>query len=113
MADILTTDEHPMDEPTIHAIAQGWCEPEVSHMVMNSILAMAIHKPVSQLVKNWYDTAAQNQRNTDYYRGLVQEIGKIFGDAAYLSDGGSVQQDVLCAKVPELVKALLKGTPTT
>lgn len=55
----------------------------------------------------WYDTAAQMSRNSDYYRGLVVKIGKMFGEEAYISDDGSVQDDVLCAKVPELVAARL------
>jgi hypothetical protein len=57
--------------------------------------------------QNWMDTAAQNQRNTDYYRDLLVEIGQMFGPEAYVSDDGSVQHDVLCAKVPELVRKLL------
>lgn len=55
----------------------------------------------------WYDTAAQMSRNADYYRGLVVKIGKMFGKEAYISDDGSIQDDVLCAKVPELVAAKL------
>ena len=56
---------------------------------------------------NWYDTAAQMSRNADYYRGLVEKIGKMLGKEAYISDDGSVQEDILCAKVPELVAAKL------
>jgi hypothetical protein len=56
--------------------------------------------------EGWNETAAQHLRNEDYYRGLVQEIGKHFGADAYISDDGSIQQDILCAKVPELVEQL-------
>lgn len=56
----------------------------------------------------WYDTAAQMSRNSDYYRGLVIQIGKMLGDEAYISDDGSVQDDILCAKIPELVAARLR-----
>ncbi|MCK9567707.1 hypothetical protein M0R72_02005 [Candidatus Pacearchaeota archaeon] len=55
----------------------------------------------------WYDTAAQMSRNADYYRGLVVQIGKMLGDEAYISDDGSVQDEILCAKIPELVAARL------
>jgi len=55
----------------------------------------------------WYETAAQMSRNSDYYRGLVVQIGKMLGEEAYISDDGSVQEDVLCAKIPELVAAKL------
>jgi hypothetical protein len=58
----------------------------------------------------WYDTAAQMSRNADYYRGLVQKIGKMLGKEAYTSDDGSIQDDILCAKIPELVAAKL-GLP--
>jgi len=51
----------------------------------------------------WESIAAQERRNTEYYRGLVISIGKMLGEESYISDDGSVQQDVLCAKVPELV----------
>ena len=53
----------------------------------------------------WEETAKQSHRNCDFYRGLVVLIGEMMGDAAYMSDDGSKQQDVLCLKVPELVKA--------
>lgn len=56
---------------------------------------------------NWCDTAAQHLRNEEYYRGLVIKIGKMLGPEAYTSDDGSVQQDVLCAKVPDLVARLV------
>ena len=49
------------------------------------------------------ETAAQHLRNEDYYRGLVQGIGNNFGADAYISEDGSIQQDILCAKVPYLV----------
>ena len=53
----------------------------------------------------WEQTAAKVSVDRDYYRGLVVKIGKLFGKDAYTSDDGSVQQDVLCAKVPDLVRA--------
>ena len=58
---------------------------------------------LTQCLANWIDIAAQNQRNTDYYRGLVVEIGQDF-ESAYIDDEGGKHTNVLCAKVPELVK---------
>ena len=52
---------------------------------------------------NWRETAAQNQRNTDFYRDLITKMGEQFGVAARTSDDGSIQEDVLALKVPELV----------
>ena len=43
---------------------------------------------------------------------MVQRIGAGLGLQAYTSDDGSVQQDVLCAKVPELVSARIASLTT-
>lgn len=110
MNDDHATDKHPMDEAAMHAVAQGWCEPETSSREMDAELAMAIAKPVGRALRAWYDTAAQHARNEEYYRGLVQEIGEMLGADAFVSDDGSIQQDVLCAKVPELVRARLAAS---
>jgi len=55
----------------------------------------------------WCDTAAQHLRNEEYYRGLVIKIGVMLGPEVYVSDDGSVQDSVLCAKVPEMVAKLI------
>jgi hypothetical protein len=55
----------------------------------------------------WCETAARHLRNEEYYRGLIIKIGEALGPEAYTSDDGSLQQDVLCAKVPELVLSRL------
>lgn len=54
----------------------------------------------------WEETAAQFARNTEFYRGLIHQIGEPFGVAAKTSDDGSVQEDTLALRVPELVSAL-------
>ena len=66
-----------------------------------------------RLLAAWLDTAAQNQRNADFYRGLVVEVGEMFGEAAKTSDDGSRQDSVLALKVPELVRELLAHTAAT
>jgi len=55
----------------------------------------------------WIEEACRFSRNEDYYRGLVDQIGKILGREAYVADDGSVSQDILRDKVPELVAARL------
>jgi hypothetical protein len=55
----------------------------------------------------WEESAAQFARNTDFYRGLVVRIGEMLGDEARTADDGSVYEDVLCIKVPELVEKAL------
>ena len=96
-----------MEMAARHAVAQGWCEPEISGREMDAVLADAISRPVGRALTAWWETAAMAFRNADYYRGLMIEIGKMLGDEAYISDDGSRQDEVLCAKVPELVKRLL------
>ncbi len=55
----------------------------------------------------WIESAAQFSRNEDYYRGLVDKIGEMLGEEAYIADDGSRSQDILRNKVPELVRARL------
>lgn len=79
--------------------AQCWCDPETEKTVIDPILCEAVAKRIAI----WMETAAQNQRNTDYYRGLLVKCGKAIGDQAYIADDGTRMDDVLCAKIPELV----------
>jgi hypothetical protein len=79
--------------------SECWCDPETSSIEMDVILGEAKAKRISY----WMDVAAQNERNTCYYRELLEECGRIIGDQAYISDDGTVQDDVLYAKIPELV----------
>jgi len=67
-------------------------------------------KTFAALVAYWMDTAAQNERNTDYYRGLLEKIGKRLGKPAFIADDGTVMQDVICAKVPDIVDDLLEDS---
>lgn len=55
----------------------------------------------------WKETAMQAQRNCDYYRGLIVQIGEMFGEEAYIQDDDGRSQDVLCSKVPDLVAKLI------
>jgi len=82
--------------------AQCWCDPETSDHVMDPVLCEAAARRIAM----WMETAAQNQRNTDYYRGLVVRCGEALGKDAYIQDDGGVVEDVLCAKVPKLVEML-------
>lgn len=58
---------------------------------------------------NWMETARRHCTNEFYYRGLIEKIGKLFGEKAYICDSGERSEDVLNAKVPELVEALVKA----
>jgi len=92
--------ENMFIEEARHIAAQCWCDPETEDRVMDPVLCEA----VSRRISNWMDTAAQNQRNTDYYRGLLVRCGEIIGKRAYVADDGTISEDVLCAKIPELVE---------
>lgn len=61
---------------------------------------------------NWIETAVQMDRGRTFYQGLVRQIGERFGVAARTSDDGSVQDDVLALRVPELVDAALAQVRT-
>lgn len=56
----------------------------------------------------WRQDAEAISRQVDYYRDIVQAIGKMFGAPAYTSDDGSLQDDVLAGKVAELVTAAIR-----
>ena len=56
---------------------------------------------------NWIETAVQSERNAQYYRGLLVQIGERIGIAAKTCDDGTVVPDVLVAKIPELIGSML------
>ena len=92
-----------MDE-ALQIAAQCWCDPETEKTVMDPVLATAVAKRIAF----WMDTAAQNQRNTDYYRELLVQCGEFIGEPAYIQDDGGRAEDVLCAKIPGLVCAAFR-----
>lgn len=95
--------------PTPEGIFDSTRAEKVGKALVDEILSRA---EAEQGDKGWKDMAAQMSRNAEYYRGLVIKIGDMFGEAAYTADDGSKSQSVLCAKVPELVEALIHPTST-
>jgi hypothetical protein len=83
--------------------AQCWCDIETEDRVFDSVLAEAIAKRIAV----WMETAAQNQQNTEYYRGLVERCGMAIGERAFIADDGTKSEDILCAKIPEIVETLI------
>jgi len=79
--------------------AQCWCDPRTSGTVMDPTLAEVF----AEMLDRHNETALQYFRNQQFYRGLVVQIGEMFGDAAKTCDDGSVVDEVLVKKVPELV----------
>lgn len=84
--------------------AQCWCDDETKDRVMDAALAEAVAKRIAA----WMDTAAQFARNEDFYRGLLDRCAKALGPEVFVSDDGSVQDEPLRLKVPELVEALAR-----
>lgn len=52
----------------------------------------------------WIKSAAISMKNTEYYYSIIEEAGKLLGPDAYTCDDGTVSQDVLAAKIVELVQ---------
>ena len=82
--------------------AQCWCDPATEDRVMDPALAEVVARHIAR----WMDTAAQNERNTAYYRGLLDECAKHLGPAVYTADDGSLYDSPVRAKIPELVAQL-------
>jgi hypothetical protein len=90
-------------ELAVQIAAQCWCREKTSGTVMDPDLAFAF----ADAIAPWLETYAQEADNTAYYRGLVVAIGTMIGENAYIADDGTRMDDVLCAKVPELVDHLI------
>ena len=82
--------------------AQAWCKETTSGKEMDVTLA----EEFAQILANWIEIAAQNQRNTDFYRDLLDETAQYLGNEVFISDDGSIQDEPIRLKIPELVKEL-------
>lgn len=60
------------------------------------------------LSESWENFAAQQFEGSQYYRGLLVKIGINIGKEAYIQDDGGIVDSPLVAKIPELVKKLIK-----
>lgn len=101
-------DEKPIPAEVIQQIEKDQAEHEANLEVLIQQLPVPATIEEAIAYRNaWYETALQHCKNEEYYRGLVWEIGNLLGEPAYTGDDGIVQQDVICAKVPELVAAEL------
>ena len=57
----------------------------------------------------WIETARMFAHNADYYRGLLDRVASHLGSEVYLCDDGSVSDEPLRAKIPELVERMAKN----
>lgn len=66
---------------------------------------------VLPFVMSWVDMARNFSMSSEFYRDLLVKTGNMLGPEARRSDDGSMQQDVLVTKVPEMVEQLLRNHP--
>lgn len=103
-----TTPKAPAEKPTralaLQLAAQVWCAETTKHIVMDPALA----EEFAKVLEGWLDCLAYSEKGCEYFRGQLRKCGEHIGIEAYTSDDGSVQQDVLAAKVPELVAAMVE-----
>lgn len=108
--DTLVTHQEAIDKERMincEAIARQYLEPIYKEHYIDTerdTAATNILKLMTQILMD----QAEEHDNTEYYRGIVVKIGELFGPAAYQSDDGSWQEDVLCAKVFDLVNDFFK-----
>lgn len=92
------------EEEALAIAAACWTDKETEKIAMNEALAKAFAKRI----EFWIDAAAQNERNTQFYRDLLDECAKAIGKEAYTNDDGEIMQDPVRIKIPELVKKMIK-----
>lgn len=68
----------------------------------------ALAEQFAFILANWMKMGALFGRNADFYRDLLIETAVKLGLAVYVSDDGSVQDEPLLLKVPELVAELVE-----
>lgn len=96
----MTTEETWID--TARQIAAVcWEDEETRHIEMDKNLVEAVAKRIAV----WMELVAQNSRDKDYYRGLLVKCGEAIGERAYIQDDGGKSEDVLYAKIPEIIES--------
>jgi hypothetical protein len=59
-------------------------------------------------VTNWKEGAAQYHQNANFYCGLLDKVGEHLGPEVFVSDDGSIQDEPIRLKIPDMVAALRK-----
>lgn len=96
-------------EEAIEVAARCWQDSETQDIPVDARLAAAFARRLA----GWMHIAADGWKGAEFYRGIIDQCGAAIGPDAYTSDDGSVQQDVLALKLPELVKQLVRPEPVT
>lgn len=62
----------------------------------------------------WVNSAVEYAKNADFYRGLLERVGRALKDPdLFISDDGSVQDSMLMLKIPEAVERLMSTDRTS
>jgi hypothetical protein len=85
--------------------AQCWCDDKTKHYGMNEAMCEAVAKRIAL----WMDTAAQQTRNAEFYRDLLDRCAQHLGDEVFICDDGSRCDEPLRLKIPELVAKVAEG----
>jgi hypothetical protein len=97
--------EPPIEPPSdlsLQIAGQVWCTEKNKNKQMDPDLAMEFARQLDV----WIEFAAQQQRNTNFYMGILDECAEKLGAEAYTSDDGSVQDSPVRLKIPELIAKL-------
>jgi hypothetical protein len=89
-----------MDEARV-AASMCWQDDETAHLVE----AIELREAIAKRIAGWIGIACQNQQNADYYRGLLERCGKAIGDRAKTAHDGTKLDEVLVARIPEIIEA--------
>lgn len=84
------------------AAIECWTDEETKDIPMDMRLAAA----VATRIAFWMRTASEGYRGAEFYHNILEECGKHIGVEAFTSDDGSIQEDVVALKVPQIVKVL-------
>ena len=97
-------------EEALQEAAQCWCDDETSGKQMDVALAeafakrdVALAEAFAKRLAVWMETAAMMSRNADFFRGLLDQCAAHLGQEAYTADDGTVWEEPVWLKIPELV----------
>lgn len=85
-----------------YSAAQCWCDDDTKNIEMDTRIAEAAARRIAA----WMDDAARYARDAQFYRELLVRCSAHLGREVYISDDGSVQDEPLLLKVPNLVASL-------
>lgn len=79
---------------------QCWDAPYTKGKVKDYDLVEAI----AEKIAIWMNTSVQADKNAEYYKMLLGQVGMAIGEPVYTRDDGTVGNSILYAKLPEAVK---------